>query len=825
MAFVRSQGLQRCVERLAVRQPPAPGAGMLVVGLTQLLLALAACSAGGQDLVAASEAEAFAAVQARELPAGQSAAAGGAADSAAGAATPSAGPVPTVFNASAGARPGDIVGIQGEDFGASPSAWLEAVGTTPATPLEIVNRVGSGWVAVQIPNTGTGALVLRIANGSATSAPVRLNGAVPHHLDATELAPGGAFRVFGRSLRLPGSVPTVTVDGLPAAVDVAASDEHMLVVTAPSGLRATSAAAIVVDNGNGTGPAALDRRIAVATGASGDPFGLGVGWGAAFAPLLSQRIDAATDTRLPARVRCDGVTDDAPALRAALVLVQRSGGGVLTLPAGTCVLGSGVQLFDRTVLEGAGKDRTELRHATESALYTDRADLVALRDLALTYASTGATSGLNLKNSRRVAVQRVRVNVGATAMAWLYGITNLVVVDSEFLASGSGRAPGALHLTSNTGVHVAGNRIAFFDGIGTNLDRTSDAYVAGNSWVRDADRQGQANVVHVVTVNFAHRIAIVGNTFDTLGRPIDWRRNDGETILTEGGGPTRTEGLGRVARAGRTDLTDPLGRVHPNVPVAGALPENFGIAIVAGKGAGQSRRVLAFANGTFTVDPPWDVVPDATSRYATALWGLERALVKGNELRNHPRGIFLYSTAVREVDIVGNRLEDNGGILVRAFQNVAEQAFTPVFGVRVDGNTISNDAGRYPSHVAVHLANLDGQAFGTSHVGVEVRRNVLATTGTGIDWGTYLGHAGKEGYLARMNVEADTFVGDPLPRLLGTVMQDNTCIRCATAFWLGTGATGTVLAGNRTVDGGTLWMNAPTVRGAPGAAATAVQQP
>ena len=768
----------------------------------QVALALAACTGGGPGAVDAVQAQA---IMARS---------GGA---------PADPAAPRVFNASAGARPGDIVTLQGEDFGHAPIVRLEATGSSPAADLPLVNRMGTGWLAVRIPPGATGALVLRIDNGRAPGAPVRLNVAVPHHLDAMELVPGGPFRILGRNLRLAGSTPSVTVDGQAATVDMEASDEHMLVVTAPAGLRATDAASIAVDNGNGTGPAPLDRRIAVTTAAAGDPLGTGVGWTAAFAPLLERRVDAAGDPRLATHVRCDGVTDDAPALRAALVFAHRHGGGTVMLPAGICRLGSGVQLFDRTVLQGAGQDRTELRHATESALHADRADLVALRDLTLRAAITsgGASSGLNLKRSRRVAVQRLRVDAGSTAMAWLHGITNLAVVDSEFLAHGDGASPGALHLASNAGLHLARNRFTFFDGIGTNLDRTSDAYVAGNRWLRDADRRRPAGVVHVMTINFAHRIAIVGNRFDAVGRPLAGDTNDGETILTEGGGPSRTEGLGRVVAAGPDSLTDPQARVHPNVPVEGSLPENFGIAIVAGTGAGQSRRVTAFAGGTFTVDRPWDVVPDASSRYATALWGLERALIKDNELRNQPRGIWLYSTAVREVDIVGNRLDDSGGILVRAFQKLAERAFTPVFNVRIDGNRIRNDAGRYPSHLGVHFANLDGLAFGTSHIGVEVRRNALTATGTGTDWTPHLGPAGQEGYLAQMNVEVESWSPDPSPRLLGTVMQDNTCTRCGTALRLGTGAAGTVLAGNRALDAGALWSGAATARGAPGATGTA----
>jgi hypothetical protein len=509
-------------------------------------------------------------------------------------------------------------------------------------------------------------------------------------------------------------------------------------------------------------------------------------------------------------VACDGKTDDSAALQGALVYASRNGGGVVTLPAGVCVLAQGVQLFSKTVLQGAGKDRTELRHSSESPIFAYDSDLLAVRRLTLTNTGISAGSSLNLKYSSRVAVQEVRVNEGVTAMAWMYGHTNLVVRDSDFLQTGSIGATGAAHLSNNTGLVFTGNRISFLNNIGTNFDQVSEAYIQGNTWTRDAIRQGDPGVVHVVTINFARRIAIVGNRFDAINGPIDPTRNDGETILTEGGGGRRTEGLGQVAGATATTLTDPAASVNPNVPVNGKLPDNYGIAIVAGKGAGQTRRVTAFSGGSFTVDRAWDVQPDTSSRYATAVWGLEHSLIKSNVLNNNPRGIWLYSTAVREVEIVGNSLVETGGILVRPFQQIAINFFSPVFNVSVVGNTIANTTRHYPSFVSVHFANHDGQAFGISHIGVQVRRNSLTANSPNIDATRNDGPFAKEGYMNQMNVETADYTVSTLPRLLGTVMQDNLCTHCATAFRLGTGAVGTTLSGNVLVDSGGLWSNTAT---------------
>ena len=733
-------------------------------------------------------------------------------------------PVPVVFNASRSARAGDIVSVQGENFGSAPVVWLDAVGSTPSTPLTVLNQVSSGWLAVQVPAGATGALALRISNGSSTSALVKLNAATPHHLDAMQIVPGGAVRLFGRNLALPGSTPTVMVDGQAASVNLAASDEHMLSVTAPAGLRASSAAVITVDNGNGTGASTLDRSISIATGHSGDPLGLGVGWAAAFGPLMTRPINAATDSRLARRVVCDGKTDDRGAVQGALVLVQRNGGGVVNLPAGICMLRGSLQMLSGTVLQGAGKDRTELRSGVDSAIYTDRSDLIGVRALTLTSTINGAGSSLNLKNSTRVAIQSVRVNEGARAMAWMYGNTNLVITDSEFLQTGSLDAPGAVHASSNAGLVFTRNTVSFLNNTGTDLSHTKDAFVQGNRWIRDASRQADPGVVHTVAINFAHRIALVGNEFTTINGPVDPAKNDGETILTEGGGPRRTEGLGRITSATANTVFDPTGLPNPNAFINGALPENYGVAIVSGRGAGQTRRVTSFAAGRISVARAWDVLPDSSSRYATAVWGLEKALIKGNNLTYNTRGIWLYSTAVQDIDIVDNTLVENGGILVRSFQDVGNNWFSPVLNVRIAGNTLSNTTRRYPSYVSIYFANLDGLAsIGTSHIGVEVRRNALTANNPNIDSTRFDTPATKEGYMNFMFVSTSRYEANSTPRLLGTIMQGNTCNHCATAFRLGTGAVGTMLIGNELLNSGGLWSDTAVPNSGESALATWVR--
>lgn len=767
------------------------------------LVLVAACGGGGGDDVAVPTAGPAAPDAAPEV---------------ATTAVAALGRQPLLFRVSATGGGGDVIGLQGSGWGTRPQVRLHGAGGL-SQELPVLSRAGEQGLAVQLPGRLPPAAALTVSRDGVASAPWRLNAPRPEHLDTTELAPGGRFHIVGRNLLRPGVVPRVSVDGRVAKVDLAASQEQVLVASAPEGLRAGTRAVVRVDDGNG--PVALPQAVAVAR-AGRDPFGTGVGWAAAFAVLQPRAFDAATDARLPARVRCDGQSDDAPALQAALRHVSSQGGGVLRLPAGHCRLAASVQLPAATVLQGAGRGQTLLLAQADSPLWTNGADLVALRQLSMRSTLPGATSSLNFKKGSRVLVQDVAIDEGEAATAWMYGIENLAILDSAFTQVGTGRSPGAVQAVDNRGFVFARNEVRFAQGIGTSFDQVRDAWVEGNRWTRDAARQAESGVVHTVTLNFARRIALVGNSFEVVNGPVDQSRNDGEALLTEGGGAQRTEGIGSVVSASPTTLFDPSARLPAGL-VAGALPDNYGIVIVAGRGAGQARRVTGFAGGRFTVDSPWDLVPDAGSRYATALWGLEKALIQGNRFTQHPRGIWLYSTAVRDVDIVGNTLVENGGILVRAFQRLDAHWFSPLLGVRVLHNDVRNDGGLFQSYIAVHFANADGLLFGASHLGVEVRDNLVRANAPNTDGSPFMGPAGREGYMNQMNVETPTAARGRHAALLGTVMQGNRCERCDTAFRLGSGAEGTVIVDSRLRDCGTLWSNTVTAPGTTGAVGTYVR--
>jgi hypothetical protein len=556
-----------------------------------------------------------------------------------------------------------------------------------------------------------------------------------------------------------------------------------------------------VDNGNGSGAVALDRTIDVVVDGSGDPFGLGVGWGAAFSTISGRSINAATDNRLAQKVVCNGRTDDSGAVQAAIELAAANGGGVVRLPAGRCRMVGGMALRSRVVVQGAGKAATELVYESNYPVFGINLDLAGIGNLTLTNAGS-ASEGPLLKDSTRVFMQNLRVRLMTSRQMYLTGNRHFVVANSDFEQSGSISNQGPYTFSNTSALVFEGNTTRWLDGAPT-FARIHDAYVRGNRFTRDAAAQNGGGVVHSLVIDFAHRIAVVGNTFDVVNGPItNLGRNDGETILTEGGGARRTENLGSVASADKNTLSDPTNTLQVDPFQERVIPENYGVAIVGGKGAGQTRRVIAYAKPTLTVDSDWDIVPDATSRYATFVWGLEKSVIKDNMLSQNPRGIWLYHTAVREVDVIGNSISQGGGIYLRSYQNLATKSFMPIYNVLIARNSVVNTLRQWGSYINAVFVNADARAFGIAMIGVEMRANQVTTNVPNLS-NPLEEYAGTEGLMNMMRVENyDGYESSVMPRLLGSILNGNACTNCAFGVRIGTGAGGTTILNNQRVNSG-----------------------
>ena len=692
---------------------------------------------------------------------------------------------PKIFNASQEARGGDIITIQGANLDRSTVVRLEAPdGST--TNLQIVNRVGDLQISVQLPPTLVDPVVLRLKNDNGTSGTSRLNAARPQHIDATRIVPGGRVRLFGRQLKVAGHEPRLTVDGQPAAIDLDASTETMLVATVPLGARPTGVAEIAADNGNGTGATQLTAPVSIENG-SGDPLSLGVGWAAGF-DFVSHVIRAAAT--------CDGNSDVTASIEDAVRKAASDGGGVVLLPEGTCRIAGTIDLSSKVILRGAGQERTKLVYEGNYPVYAKNLDLVGLQDLQLR--NVGAVQeGVAWRENTRSVIQRVTFDMQKSRQWFLVDNRDMIFDNNTIMQTDSFDEQNPYRFDRSSGLVFSNNTSTNTAGSPT-FELVHDSVFVGNHITRDASRQDESPVVahHQFVIDFAYRVSIIGNRFDVINGPITATlRNDGETILVEGGGPLRTEQVGTIAEASGRTLTDPNSVINVD-PFKTGLPWNFAVAIVSGKGAGQTRRITGYRNSTLEVDRDWDLIPDASSHYATFVWGLDDVLIDGNALSDNPRGIWLYSCSVRDVFITHNTIINGGGIYLRSFQILKQKWFNIQLNTVITDNTIENDTGRWMSYLMLENVRSDPLAFGIGNLGTEVRRNTIVANTPNVTSQTEE-YASREGYVALVHSEGGAGVTGDNPAIVAPIFQNNVCTKCATSFVVGTGVYGADIAENR----------------------------
>ncbi len=692
---------------------------------------------------------------------------------------------PKIFHAPVEAIGGDIVPIQGAGLGTAKAYYTASSGN--AVALAVVNRVGDSWLAVQLPATLPSPISIYLQNAHGASPQVPLNAAVPKHLDATRLVPGGAFRVLGISLLLPGVTPSVTVGGLPATVNISASTSNMLVVAAPAGLKPTSAAMVTVDNGGGLGAVRLPQPVEVDAG-SGDPLGLGVGWGAGF---------TFANATVVAHPACNGTTDDTAAIESAIVSAGQQGGGVVQLPAGNCLIKSTVNLATRVVLKGMGQNLTTITYQGNYPIYANSFDLVGLQDLQLVNAGP-TQEGLVWQNNTRSFIHRVTLNIGVSRQLFLTSNRDFVFDSNIINQTGSYNEQNPYLFAYSYGLVFTNNHSTNSEGSPT-FKNVHDSVFISNRFTRDASSQNENPVVahHGFVADFAYRISLIGNTFDVINGPVTNKlRNDGETFLTEGGGGSRTENFGTVKTASATTISDPSNVINVDPFGLGSIPETYAVAIVAGTGAGQRRRVVSYANSTLTVDRAWDIVPDTTSVYSTFVWGLKDVQLIGNTLTDNPRGIWLYQCSVEGVLIAGNLMSQGGGIFLRSYENTSIKMRTVQDDIMVRDNTVQNTTGLWLSYIVVADVSSDTTPFATGFVNISIRHNTVIANVPNLT-SNVEDYADREGYTVLLHVEpSGAQLSASIPNILGTTLVDNTCKNCTQAFLIGTGDYGTNLVGN-----------------------------
>lgn len=741
------------------------------------------------------------------------------------------GKSPLVFNATESARPGEVIGLQGMNYGASPEVWLARLdggGTSPkpTVKLKVLNK-GQQYVSALIPLTQSlGLYAIWVKNGMQLSQPVFINRARATWLEFDQVAPNSKFRLWGRNLVLPGATPQVRLVPVGSGASLpakATGDTYSLTVTAPSKLTLGVKYKVYVNNGYGgiAGETLAEETVLIRKGGT-DPWQLGVPWAADFS-FQKNVYNVKTDRRLANRANGDGKTNDREVIQAAIAKAKADGGGVVYLPAGTYRLdwssGWGLKLPSKVVLQGAGMDKTTLQWGSATAkgwaIGFSNAQVSGLVDLRLQNASSGkglqhggvSSTGRNSK----LFIQRVHFDTStANCLVWKDN-QNLLVANSRFDQTGKAEIS---ELTNSDYVQVRGNTYNFYDGrmeFGAG-GAGHHIVVEGNQFWRDAAGQEVGNGKEGGGVEFTavSCIAVLGNSFEIINGSLKYE-NDGETILSQNCNP-KPQAMGTVTAASASTLEDSSGKFQ-------SIPANHIVAIVKGAGAGQWRRITSNTTNTLIIDRAWDALPTQGSKYVVTAWadhgGTTRAVIKDNVLKNNRRGIWLYCGGA-DVVIVGNQLINSEGILVRS-SHYTYGRYNLAWNILVADNLVKNTNGRRPAYIGTLLAQVakkDQQSnqvtgqnlHGSGILGVEFRRNTVEAFVPNNNSGQ--GGIPGEGYwslVAWRGTKLQTASPDQeTAGIIGTIFEANTAINTQNAYHLGTGTYQTIIRKTKTRNVGNL---------------------
>lgn len=349
----------------------------------------------------------------------------------------------------------------------------------------------------------------------------------------------------------------------------------------------------------------------------------------------------------------DGVADDTVAIKAAIDAVPANSKATLFFPAGTYVVSSQLDMKSGTRWAGAGIESSVIKPVGgyRTQIKASGLDAIEIADLTLDMStmtedvSFTNNHGINPAASTNVWFSRIKV-IAPIHGSPLGGVWfNDTIIDCSYVY-----LKNCIFYTSNSG-GVSNSRQIFVDGCAffgqDHLGREGSPFPYGASGAFSSHAIREFSLTNCTAADANPGVArgtlrrfmthgngprnggflneyIADNTTVDLGPipktatdPGSTDPNSGEIFLWECGGE-----LFSITDATATTVT------VSGTPSTGI---NTTIYISEGKGLGQVRVITALSASTVTVDAPWDVIPDTTSR-AHILHGPIRTIVYNNRL-------------------------------------------------------------------------------------------------------------------------------------------------------------------------------------------------
>ena len=711
---------------------------------------------------------------------------------------------PTLLNVSESVQPGEAVNLQGANLGPAAQVWMQQIsaqGQPIASGLRSLTILSgsSNVVQAQAPaDLPFGLWQIGLQNAGGPSNVKFINQARGVCYDTTQVAPGGAFRIFGRNMAVCGAssaVLFVTSGGVPLAATVVEADAYHVKALAPAGLVPGTTYQVYISNGMGgsLGFTQMPSPLTARTGGA-DPFGLGVCW-APDMTFLGNVYNVRTDTRVAVHAAGDGITDDMPALRAAVQAASYSpqGGGVVYLPAGKYLLDNtlgSLSIKNHVVLMGDGMGKTILQYGKNGNAKTWGLDfpnvsLSGLYNLSVQNLTSVAVSSGNLVVycngiTGRVFLKNVDFDLGYGGQINLSNVDQLLIANSKFTSRNPQHGP--FYLKGDTNLSFRSTTVQYLcDRIV--LGGVQHGVVEGNTFIRDCTTAGaRLGEDGGLEASFSSALVILGNTIKTLGVP-DTAHNDGEALLTQNGTTPDFRDAGVLTAADATTLQD----TTKDWSQVNTFATRSIVCITGGPALGQWRTITFHDANTLTLDRPWAVTPPAGSPYTITSWATDRLFALGNTFQNNFKGIQIYEGAWDSV-IAGNTMTDSDGIALRAEDRtvapgtlsfgqagyVTEIRHDPLWNNLVADNTVSNPSRSRLSTVVVSLYQSGGPLHGNGVLNTEVKRNTVTSSQPLPGATCEAGYVKSDGFWSLFWQAPGVPVSFGTPGILGTIYSGDT---------------------------------------------------
>ena len=642
------------------------------------------------------------------------------------------GMAPVVFWTSEPVRPGETAIMIGENLGGDPSieivrlpdgrirkpAKSDDSGIKKGMQVETF-QANAQSVKFTVPESlSPGLFAVRLSTGTGTVDRV-LNRPQVWWLqgDGGEAAtPGGWLRAFGRNLGWKSAECSrksmAWLDGPYAGFLTVEADSHSIRATLPKDLP-EGAYRLFIHNGAG-GNAGWS-----------DPVALKV----AKNDVWPQTVFNVTNFGAQA----DGVKDDTLAIQGALAAAATNGGGIVYLPLGRYAVSDTLTIPRRTVLRGARQDWValawpELANPPEALVQgTNSFGVENLTIYANHHRHVIAADLGDKPDAGDVFLRHVRVRGDSyrghptadevdsrfrESMKWStgggdtvrMGGRNIEITDCDFY--GTGRA---LYLSRVRGGRVEGNR--FFNGRwGWYCISGSDGLIFENNDITGADLMSTGGGLNCLDGSrFSQNVYYAGNRLQLMH---GWDR---EAMTSDAGGEAFSGNPGVVN--GTTLALDG----KPNW--RGRDWRGAGVFVLAGRGAGQFRRVTGQGDQSVEVDRPWDVAPDANSFVCVTMFQ-GHYLIVGNTFSDCGAMQF-YGTAVENI-VAGNT-----GTRMSGFRGLGlwYHGYQPNWFCEFSDNALTEGNYYHWSKAADAVLEISGQGrapyTGPLNVGAVVRNNRL----------------------------------------------------------------------------------------------------